>query len=75
LQRQHKILRRRNRSKKGRFYDLDLRILEDAAGSGPDVEQEEMIMPESFLIFVSLPLVGGTGVTRGTRGTGAAAMQ
>jgi hypothetical protein len=40
LQRQHKILRGGS-VEKGRFYDLDLRILEDAAGSGPDVEQEE----------------------------------
>jgi putative DNA primase/helicase len=40
LQRQHKILRGGS-VEKGRFYDLDLRILEDAAGSGPDLEQEE----------------------------------
>jgi putative DNA primase/helicase len=39
LQRQHKILRGGS-VEKGRFYDLDMRILEDAAGSGPDVEQE-----------------------------------
>jgi putative DNA primase/helicase len=39
LQRQHKILRGGS-VEKGRFYDLDMKILEDAAGSGPDVEQE-----------------------------------
>jgi len=40
LQRQHKILRGGS-AVRGRFYDLDMKILEDAAGSGPDVEQEE----------------------------------
>lgn len=40
LQHQHKILRGGS-VEKGRFYDLDLRILEDAAGSGPDLNERE----------------------------------
>ena len=35
LQRQHKILRG-GLVEKGRFYDLDMKILEDMAGTGPD---------------------------------------